>query len=284
MKKQLILVVLTLMMATFACSIQNIEMKTIEEQEVVISEALPNNLEETALVFQMTGGEFSLRPGADMLVNGSIIYNVEQWEPEFTRSDNRFMIKQVNPLRISGIPVGDVINTWDLVLTNTIPLDLKIEGGASKNDFDLSGLQLTMLDITQGASETNIRFDVPNPIILEEFTFKTGASSAKIYGLGNANFDRFSMSAGAGDYTLDFSGVLLRDSSVEIKAGISNLTIIIPADMKAVINNNGTVSNFNTEGTWLVTDDTYSTLVESGALLTIDLEMAVGNVNLIYRE
>jgi hypothetical protein len=92
------------------------------------------------------------------------------------------------------------------------------------------------------------------------------------------------MSAGAGDYTLDFSGTLNQETSVEIKAGISNLTIIIPAQMKAVVVNEGTVSSINTEGTWLLTDNTYNTLIESGPTLTITLNMSVGNVKLIRQD
>jgi len=283
MKKQLIAVILVLIMASFACSLQNIQMETIDNQMVTIFEPLPNNTNQTSLVFNMTGGEFNLNPGAEGLVNGTIAYNVEQWEPEFTRSDNYFEIDQVNPFQISGIPTGDVINTWDLTLTNALPLDLSIEGGASENNFDFTGLQMANLEIRQGASDTTITFEEPNPIIMEELSFTTGASSARIYGLGNANFTMMNMSSGAGDYTLDFDGVLTHDATANIKAGISNITIIIPSGMKAVVNNEGTVSNINTRGTWLVTDDTYTTMVE-GLTLTINLDMAVGNVNLVHEE
>jgi len=283
MKKQLIAVILILILASFACSIQGIQMETIETQRLFVTENLPGNTEVTTLDFNMTGGEFTLNPGADGLVNGTIAFNVEQWEPEFTRSDNRFEIKQVNPYRITGIPTGDVVNTWDLTLTTAVPLDLSIEGGASQNKFDFTGLMLTNLRIMQGASDTTIYFDAPNPMTMEEFVFTTGASSAKIYGLANANFETMTMSSGVGDYTLDFSGTLTQDSMVDIKAGISNITIIIPAGMKAVVNNEGTVSNINTKGTWLVTDDTYTTL-EEGLTLTINLDMAVGNVNLIHED
>jgi predicted membrane protein len=164
-----------------------------------------------------------------------------------------------------------------------LPLDLTIEGGASENTFDFSGLRLTQLNIVQGASDTTIRFDTPNPVLMQDFIFKTGASSAKIYGLGNANFVSMNMSCGAGDYTLDFGGSLAQDSTVDIKSGMSNITIIIPADMNATINNQGTVSNINTQGTWLVQNETYQTMVV-GPTLTINLDMAVGNVNLIHEE
>jgi hypothetical protein len=283
MKKQVIFMLIALIFASFACSIQNVQMETIDNQIVMINEPLPADSDEAELEFQMSGGKFSLSPGAEGLVNGNITYNVEQWEPEFTRSSNHFAIKQVNPYRISGIPTGDIINNWELYVTNQVPLNLSIEGGASENTFDFSGLQLTNLKVVQGASDTTIRFDLPNPALMDEFIFNTGASSAELYGLANANFQGMTISAGAGDYTLDFGGTLSRDVVVNIKAGVSNLKIIVPAATRAVVNNEGTISNINTKGTWLVTDDTYTTMVE-GYTLTINLDIAVGNVTLTHEE
>jgi len=284
MKKQLLAVILALFLSTLACSIDNVKMETIETRTVAINESMPPNTEETTIKFNMTGGVFNLRSGAEGLVNGTIIYNVEQWEPQFTRRENAYEIRQVSPFSITGIPMKDVVNTWDLYLSSALPLDLSIEGGASEYIFDFTGLQLTNLKILQGASESTIRFDIPNTQLMEEFSFTTGASSAKLYGLANANFEVMSMSAGAGNYTLDFTGSSIsHDTRIDIKAGISNITIVIPIGMRALVNNQGTVSNINTQGTWLLTDNTYSTLNE-GYTLTINLDMAVGNVNLIHEE
>ena len=283
MKKPIIAVILVLILATFACSISNIEMRTIDLQTVAINEPLPANMAEAELSFSMTGGTFNIVPGSGMLASGSIVYNVEQWEPQFTRSNNYYEIKQVSPFSFSGIPTNDVVNTWDLALTNEIPLNLTIEGGASENIYDFTGLKLAGLKITQGASETDVRFDAPNTTPLQDFSFTTGASSAELFGLGYANFTTMNFSAGAGDYTLDFTGALTHDATVNIKSTISNIRIIIPAGMKAVIINKGTVSNINTEGTWMLNDDTYNTLVE-GYTLTINLDMAVGNVTLTHED
>ena len=279
MRTRPLLACLALLLATLACSIQNIQMKTIDTQTVAIAEPMPSDNDLTELNFKMTGGKFSLIPGADGLVKGSITYNLEQWEPEFTRRDNFYQIRQVDPLHITGIPSGDIENNWDLALSTAIPLNLSIEGGGSDNFFNLTGLQLTDLRIIQGASDTEIRFDTPNPISMDTFVFTTGASSAELFGLANANFETMTMSSGAGDYTLDFSGSLSRDATVDIKAGVSNIKIVIPIGMNAMINNLGTVTNINTKGTWLLTDNTYST-ESSGPMLTINLNVAVGNVNL----
>lgn len=283
MKKQLIFVILLFVLATLACSLQNLQLETIDPQIVFISEPLPEEKQETQIVLKMTGGRFLLTPDSDVLISGSIKYNVEPWKPELIRRDNFFEIRQVNPFRITGIPLGDVENTWELGLTNTLPIDLTIEGGASENHLDLSGLYLTNLRITQGASDTIVRFDVPNQGTIKDFSFTTGASSARIIGLGNANFQRMTMSGGAGNYTLDFTGSLSQDAQVDVRAGVSNFTIIIPSDMRAVVINEGTVSNVNTQGTWLVTDQSYTTLNE-GFTLTINLDLSVGNVTLIHEE
>ena len=283
MKKPILLAVLFLALASFACSIQNIQMNTTETRQVDIMEPLPENSEETKIEFQMTGGKFTITPAESGLVTGTIIYNIEGWEPEFTRSSNLYEITQVNPFRISGIPTDDVVNNWDLSLSTQIPLDVSIEGGASENDFDFTGMQLTNLRIVQGASDSTIRFDAPNPIEMEEFVFTTGASSAELYGLAHANFSEMAVSCGAGDYTFEFGGALTSDSRMDVKAGVSNISIIIPSDLNAVINNQGTVSNINTRGTWLVTDNTYTTQME-GPTLIINLDMAVGNVNLVHEE
>lgn len=282
MKKPIIAVIFVLLLASFACSVSNIEMKTVDTRVVEINEDLPSDLGNTELSFSMTGGTFTLSPGSSGLVNGTITYNVENWEPRFTRSNNLYEIKQVNPFNFTGIPTGNTINEWDLALSTALPINLSIDGGASENEFNFTGLQLTNLEIIQGASKTNLRFESPNPQMMDEFNFSTGASSAELIGLGYANFSTMTFSAGAGDYTLDFTGALSHDTTVDIKATISNITIIIPAGMKAQIVNRGTVSNINTQGTWLITDETYSTL-EEGYVLSINLDMAVGNVTLIHQ-
>lgn len=282
MKLRPILASLALILATLACSLQNIQMKTIETQTVNIAEPMPSDNDLTELNFRMTGGKFSLVPGAEGLVNGTITYNLEQWEPEFTRRDNFYQIRQVDSFSFTGIPSGNIENNWNFALSRQIPLKLSIEGGASENTFDLTGLQLTDLKIIQGASETLVRFDVQNPVPMDTFIFTTGASSAELLGLANANFETMTMSGGAGDYTLDFSGTLARDTTVDIKAGVSNIKIIIPSGMNATINNLGTVTNINTKGTWLLSDNTYST-EGNGYMLTINLNVAVGNVNLLHQ-
>lgn len=283
MKKPVIAMIIALLMATLACSFQNTTLEEIDPQIMFIDEPLPQAKQEAELVFKMGGGQFFITPGADGLVEGTIKYNAKQLEPNFTRRDGYFEIRPPKGIQFKTDLFKNIINTWELGITKNIPIKLIIEGGASENNFDFTGLQLIDLNIKQGASDTIILFNEPNSSVIDYFSFITGASSAKMIGLGNANFKKMDIIGGAGNYSLDFSGNLNQDTIVNVKLSVSNVTIIIPSDMNAIINNTGAVSNINNKGAWLLNDNTYSTTNE-GFALTINLDMAVGNVNLIREE
>ena len=138
-------------------------------------------------------------------------------------------------------------------------LDLTINAGAYKGRLDLSGLKLHRLEINDGASDGDIKFNVPNPESMEKLVYRTGASKVNLYGLANANFVDMTFDSGAGDYLLDFSGTLNQDATVSIHTGVSSLTIVIPAGMHAIITNSGAITNVTPVGTWTVSDNRYET-------------------------
>ena len=65
-----------------------------------------------------------------------------------------------------------------LRLTDEIPVQLKINSGASDSRLDLSDLQVTDLRIDTGASATEILF--PDSVTFTKAVIKAGASSVKI--------------------------------------------------------------------------------------------------------
>ena len=72
---------------------------------------------------------------------------------------------QVLPIFTSGRA-----NEWTVNLNSTIPLDLRIEAGASTNDLDLTDLKLADLRVEAGVSTTTVRLA------------KTGRYSARLTG------------------------------------------------------------------------------------------------------
>jgi hypothetical protein len=117
---------------------------------------------------------------------------------------------------------------------------------------------------------------------MDSFQYSTGASQIEILGLGNANLSSMDFEGGAGQYTLDFSGNLQRSANITIRAGVSDIRIIVPAGTPVEARVSGGLNNVGMEGTWTVNNGTYTTS-GTGPALTITVEMAVGNLTLVNR-
>jgi len=114
---------------------------------------------------------------------------------------------------------------------------------------------------------------------MSTFTYSTGASNVKLMGLANANFTLLDFSSGAGDYTLDFSGDLKRDASIKVESGLSNLIIIVPEGVDAVVTVEGGLMNVSTSPSWERSGSDYIQKGE-GPTLTFIIEMGAGNLTL----
>jgi len=86
-------------------------------------------------------------------------------------------------------------------------------------------------------------------------------------------------SSGAGDYTLDFSGDLKRDASITISSGLSNMIIVVPEGVNAIVTVDSGASNINAGSSWGQDGKTYTQSGE-GPMLTFVINIGAGNVTL----
>lgn len=249
----------------------------IDTQTLEISEAKPTSSVPVKLTIDMGAGELAIKGGSDQWVSGQVEYNIQEWKPTITRSDESLKITQ-GKQQVWNLPTNTVINNWTLELGD-VPMALTLNAGAYKGSLDLTGLPITDLEINDGASEGRVTFNEPNPAEMDRLVYRTGASSVTLTGLANANFADMTFDGGAGSYTLDFSGVLRREARVKITVGVSNVDLIIPSNMNVVVEVDGGVNSINPSGNWLVNGTTYS-IDNAGPLLTIVIDMGVGNLNL----
>lgn len=127
-------------------------------------------------------------------------------------------------------------NTWDIGITDQIPLELNFNLGMSSSEIDLGGLQVESLNISAGMSSTTVAFSEPNQIVMPRFHVDAGAASFTGDYLGNARFERFSFSGGAGSFTLDFrGGPLPENARADIDVGASRLRVVLPEDQPVVL-------------------------------------------------
>jgi hypothetical protein len=280
MKKPILGLLCLLVLSSLACTISinnSSAVKVGETQTLTIQEPAASGSDPARITLTMGAGKLNITGGSENLVEGTVRYNVEDWKPVVTRDGDELSISQLDQLK-NGIPAQNITNEWDLTL-GTRPMSLKIKAGAYDGTLDLSDIPLTHLEVSDGASNAVVHFNVPNPVQMDELSYKTGASNVELAGLANANFERMEFAGGAGNYTLDFSGTLQRDASVTITGGVSETRIIIPKGMKSVIDFKGGLANINTRGTWTVTDNHYESSGD-GPTLTINVTVGAGNVDL----
>ena len=277
-------IIFTLAIVTMACSISiNLpvnEIKTGKTQIEEINIPIPGE-SPVDVTLEFGAGELILAPGASSaLIEGQVEYNIEDLKPEII-SDGGTVKLSTGDLEITGFPkfqVDDFVNKWDLKLHDT-PMDLHIKSGAYQGDIELGGLTINSLEINDGAADVRLKFSEANKTEMRSFRYSTGASNVKITGLANANFGLMNFRSGAGNYTLDFSGNLRRDTNVVIESGISQVTIVVPKGTSAIVTFRGGLMDVDFDQEWENHGDTYI-LTGEGPMLNIEVEMGAGSLRL----
>jgi hypothetical protein len=276
MKIKLISALLALALVSMACGF-TLPKPPTPGPEVTDDISIPApKTDNVSLSLAFGAGNMNLEPGAEKLVEGTATYNYSLFKPEVVKDGSDVQIKMGEVKNLTSF--NELKNEWDFKLGNT-PMDLKIESGAYKGTFEFGGLSLNSLTIKDGAAEVDLAFSELNPIEMSVFSYETGASDVKLIGLANANFGLMDFSSGMGDYTLDFSGELQRDASVTISSGLSNVIIVIPEGVNAVVTVDSGASNVSAGSGWSQNGNVYKQKGE-GPTLTLVVSIGAGNVTL----
>ncbi|MEA3453744.1 MAG: toast rack family protein [Candidatus Caldatribacteriota bacterium] len=168
-------------------------------------------------------------------------------------------------------------NIWNLKLPSDVPLQLYINTATYSGDIDLTNLQIENFHLNSGASQTNIIFNQPNLIDLKNINIKTGASTIKMLGLANANFNEMNFTGGAGSYIFDFSGNLTKKSKVSINAGAAKIILKIPSNMGTkIIFRNFPASKLDIKGFIKINEQTYISPEYGKSAEELDIEIKGG--------
>lgn len=285
--KPFIFVIIVFSMVSLACGLRfNLPVTDIKTGPTVTEDifvSLPDTGDPVDVMLSFGAGVLDIRPGAeDALIEGTARYNIDDLKPEITIGDNRVHL-ETGDLKIQGIPTfgDDLENEWRLKLGDA-PMDLTINSGAYKGDFDLGGLSLLSLEVTDGAADVDLRFSSLNQTEMDTLRYQTGASSVKLRDLANANCDRLIFKSGAGDYTLDFSGDLQRDMDVTIDSGMSSLEVIVPRGVPVEVRYDGGLSDVDYSGDWRRSGTDYYQDGD-GPGITININLGAGSLKLRSR-
>ena len=119
-------------------------------------------------------------------------YDEDVFEPVVEQGGSTLRIGTESIGRRIRLGRDDTAGEMELALAQEVAMDLSMEFGAVKADIDLSGLQLSGLDIETGASQTDLIVSEPNIEDMEEASLKVGTAQFTAVHLGNLNalFDR----------------------------------------------------------------------------------------------
>jgi N-terminal domain of toast_rack, DUF2154 len=284
-RKMIFLALTALALASLACSITINLPPTQVKTGPTVSEDIKvpflSDPQATADVkLQFGAGNLNLQSGATTeLISGTAKYNVADLKPTVTTNGNNITIEQGN-LKLNGIPLinQNIVNNWTLSLANK-PMNLTINAGAYKGTFELGGLSIKELAVTDGAAQVELSFSNPNQVVMSSLDYSTGASEVTLKGLANANATSMTFKSGAGSYTLDFSGQLSQDMTVTIESGVSTVTVIVPTGMSANVTTTSNLVTVNANGGWQQHGNSYQ-LSGSGHTINIDAKIGAGTLKL----
>jgi hypothetical protein len=119
-------------------------------------------------------------------------------------------------------------NWLDVKFNPTVPIELDLNMGACEATVDLTGLKISQLELSTGASEIELYFDKPNEEVMRKMKIEAGVGELKAVNLGNANCRKIDFEGGVGGYELDFSGEWQSDCEAYVELGLGDLTIEVP--------------------------------------------------------
>jgi hypothetical protein len=181
-----------------------------------------------------------------------------------------------------GVHVGEDGARATIALAANVPTTLKLEFGAADAALELGGMTLRSLDISTGASKTELVVSKPNRIAASEVKLSAGAASFRASGLGNLRAQRYHFSGGVGETVLDFGGAWDRSASAEISMGMGSLTLRFPRSIGVrVVRESSFLTRFSPAGLVQREGGYYSANWERAAhRLTVNVGAAFGSVNI----
>ena len=202
----------------------------------------------TTVCVRYGAGHLSMRP-----TDGQQLYRMElHYDPERVEPIHTFdpVARRLElGVRNDG---GHISHLHDgsmaLELARGVPLDLTLELGATKAELDLSGLTLDKLRLDAGASESEARFDVPNPHPMRRLDIQVGAARFRGADLANANAPLVSVDAGVGGVDLDFGGHWTQDIDLDLQVALGGSTIRVPSDVGVRVELERAFASFDRDG------------------------------------
>jgi hypothetical protein len=116
----------------------------------------PGAAESVRAEIRMGAGELHIEGGASNLMTGNFRYSERVGRPivryDVTGDHGRLLVESPK----SSGSGAKTVNTWDLRMSQDMPLDVTVNLGAGESTLDMSQLQVRSVDVSMGAGEMTL--------------------------------------------------------------------------------------------------------------------------------
>ncbi len=184
-----------------------------------------------------------------------------------------------------GIHAHRENNRLRLNLTDSLPVNLRVNTGVGDARLALSRLHLSSLDVESGVGSCRMTSYDPNPAVCDSIRLHSGVGGMDATGLGNLNFRRLEFEGGVGGANLDLSGQWKQDAEISIRVGVGGVSMRMPRDVGVKVSSEKhflsglQLDGFHKEGS----EDYYSeNYTKSKVKVTIDVKTGIGGFRISW--
>ena len=211
----------------------------------------------------MDCGKFEVYGSDKEMLNGEFKYKINQQKPVINYKEND---EKEGALAICMKWSGKEEKNFDdsdckasskIAISKKVPMDLNIEFGAGKADFNLNGMQIKKINIESGAGQFNVN-------------------------LSNTPVEKIDMAAGVGQANIDLSGSRTKNLDADFACGIGEISILLPNDVNINVHTSGVLGSINAKDfNRNKRNLSYKPEKESEVEINLDIAGGIGEINLI---
>lgn len=259
MKTSLLVFLSLLLLCTLtACDLRFGSNEEADSEEHTLTKNIQANVQMVNTNISMKAGKLMVTGGAKDMMEADIKYSREAWKPQIYFSEDgqtgQLSIEQPDMSVDLNLNIDEDMNTWTIKLNDRIQQNFYCEIGAGQTDLDLRGMNFNRVRIDAGVGDHRIN-------------------------LKDTSVPEIEINAGVGQVFLDISGQWRNSLDAEIKGGIGELNLILPADAGIRLNVNGGLGDVHApelnrnERTY--TNDLYGKATHS---LEINIKAGMGSI------
>jgi hypothetical protein len=112
-----------------------------------------DDVKSVRVTLRIGGGELNVTSGTAKLVEADFAYNVPEWKPVVEyKAGGELLLSQPG----YSSRFGNSVNTWDVNLNKSVPIDINANIGAGEATLELGEMNLSRVDLNIGAGEMTV--------------------------------------------------------------------------------------------------------------------------------